>query len=75
MLINSQDDHISYETQSYAKALINSFREEKAQFQTVERNGKSLKEILIHVTKMYTGPAIIYYEGGVTNGMVHLAPD
>ena len=24
---------------------------------------------------MHTGPAIIYYEGGVTNGMIHLAPD
>ena len=41
----------------------------------MERNGKSLKEILIYVTKMHTGPAIIYYEGGVTNGMIHLAPD
>ncbi|KAM3136112.1 hypothetical protein pb186bvf_011734 [Paramecium bursaria] len=75
VLINSQSDHISYDTISYTKAIINSFREEKAQFQTVERDGKSLLEILVHVTKMHTGPAIIYYEGGVTNGMVHLAPD
>ncbi|CAD8100532.1 unnamed protein product [Paramecium sonneborni] len=65
--ISIQKDKVKCKIISYGKAILESFQISKCSFQNFT-DGESIKDLMIQIRKTRTGPLILFWEGGITNG-------
>ncbi|CAK92839.1 unnamed protein product (macronuclear) [Paramecium tetraurelia] len=65
---------VRYQLISYYQAIIDSFQIEKCGFKMF-RSGKDIRELMELIDKQRSGPLIVFWEGGVSNGQHFLKID
>ncbi|CAD8178529.1 unnamed protein product [Paramecium octaurelia] len=62
-----QKDRVKCKIISYGKAILESFQISKCGFKRFT-DGENIKDLMNQIRKTRTGPLIIFWEGGITNG-------
>ncbi|CAD8086431.1 unnamed protein product [Paramecium primaurelia] len=65
--ISIQKDKVKCKIISYGKAILESFQISKCGFKNFT-DGDSIKDLMIQIRRTRTGPLILFWEGGITNG-------
>ncbi|CAD8170009.1 unnamed protein product [Paramecium pentaurelia] len=72
--ISIQKDKVKCKIISYGRAILESFYINKCSFKDFT-DGENIKDLMIQIRKTRTGPLIVFWEGGITNGYSFLKID
>ncbi|CAK88668.1 unnamed protein product (macronuclear) [Paramecium tetraurelia] len=72
--LSIQKDEVKCKIISYGRAILESFQINKCGFKDFT-DGENIKDLMIQIRSQRTGPLMLFWEGGVTNGQSFLKID